>query len=171
MEHMSLLMQNRFSKPWSGRECQIICGFGSPTQLGKYFHLHFFQQCDSSSALVLFCFTGLFTGLPQHVLLSSSLLAHHSEPHGFMQDLSSWPFQWARRGLHKPLWLFTAKPTTQNSGENSSSSINKDNAGRRQVLVFIPGNIIKGSREENTCFCHAFIICSLNLILCWWFCQ
>lgn len=70
-------------------------------------------------------------------------------------DVSSWPSQWARRGLPQPLWLFTAKSASQNSGENSSSSINKDNAGRRQVIVFYTRKHSKGIKGRK----HMLLSC------------
>lgn len=147
-------------------------GLAVPHSLAKYFHLRFFQQSDSSSVSVFFFFL-----LYRIVYRTTSACTSQLQLAGIPPwatwdnaDFSSWPFQRATRGLHKTLWPFTAKSSSQNSGQNSSSSKNKDNAGRMQVLVFIPGNIIKGSRGENTCFCHAFIICRLSLISCsWWF--
>lgn len=158
---MQLLTQNTFSKPWSGRESQIICGFGSPAQLGKIFPLtllstKWLQLCS--------CFVLLYEIVYRTTSACTSLLQLAGIPPWatwVYADLSSWSFQLVMRGLHKPLWLFTAKSTSQNLGENSSSSKSKDNAGRRQVIVFIPDYTIKGSRGEK----HAFVMLSLFTVL------
>lgn len=109
---------------------------------------------------VLLC----FTGLPQHVLLSTSLLAHHPER-------SSWPFQWTRRGLHKPSSSLLQSQPLEPKGD-SKSFVNEETGGQQQVIVFMPENVIKASRreEKSIYFYHAFIIYGLSIIsCCWWF--
>lgn len=96
----------------------------------------------------LFCFVLLYW-TTSACTSNSRLLARHPE-------CSCWRSQWTRRGLRKPMWLFTVESSSQTSRGLLSLLQMRKLMDNSRLLSFITENIMKVLRRETK---HVLLSC------------